>query len=610
MTNDTPRIADYVLPRVPSEGMKRLEEILHARVQSWAWKSNPGAKSKPYIDDDITNSISALDEEELGAALVRSCQFGDLTIAKKIWSSRGPFGIEYVRSNLQDIVNGLPVAVQMNSKDYLANAESTSKMQELLEWMPTVGLGFMVGVGTSRAMLLNSYQLWKPQELVREMPGFSGSLPILSAGVLTNPELLVGLQDMVNKSHFPDAYNHVLCWATPDMVSEMSSNLNTYRVNQFFQVHERGDPTAIRKLSYDECTSDFLADVCPSKMDEKLVDEKYSWVYDKIEIRTVSESATFDPHDLIVLKHLGSESIQLGYDHPEGLILCRTTVDFLNKFEIGHVCKGNFEVAEQFCNSYFPLDLIAMYYGENGLQNGNAYKPEVGMMESQGGRTHWIHLACKLLRADSPVRENLAASVQKSIWEFLLKYNSKYALDAEDALSLYSAMGIDNSKLKIILEVGDIDLMYKGGYIFSDETNLIHSSSSSKINDDSSYVKLSLYNSNQFLGLSHFDNEQLSEVYRSAIKMNLWPSESKRPDSLSSALKMLSKKKSLKENDADHSLKAYFQIFGAEACAKEATTSLQWERLSEVFDTSTMSKFVGMAPASARGKLLEDNLGL
>ncbi|MHD0644238.1 hypothetical protein ACYPKM_01210 [Pseudomonas aeruginosa] len=198
-------------------------------------------------------------------------------------------------------------------------------------------------------------------------------LPELVDDVLHEPGLYLGLQKKVGqKSVDPEWYRHLLCWATPEMVQKYPELLPFQSV---FDVHVEsiaGKP--IDKWVNADCSSD---EMFGSRLGAEIKSSEDIQIGTGLRIGLFTEGRKLNHLDNEVLIKFGSKTFTQGIEIRDGRVLCRTTVDFLSRFQIGHhLVRSAFD---EVMKELSPLDIILAL--SRDAQPDNPSQPEIKQLE-------------------------------------------------------------------------------------------------------------------------------------------------------------------------------------------------------------------------------------
>lgn len=614
---------------VGSAEYQRLNQILELRFQSWVELSSSAKLSqanrpqlKPYEAQEIETTIIGLQDDERGRALFRACIHGDLEIAKAIWAKRGPFDVSYgtARKGYDTTINDELVHDSTAAWHYFTNIKDSAELSELLEWMPTVGMGFLVGVGADTAPMLQSSRLEKTIQNIAWASSFTGDLPTLTRGVVTDPELMVTLLARSSASSYPDIFKEVLCWVEEGALHDFEGQVSSYRsIQSLFLDNENGSDYL--EVPVAEVDDEIIKDIRTTYLvDGNPVLSEAKWKYRSLDLRTFPDEPA-EPKNRLVLGYQADVPLSHGFNHKPGYVLCRTSVDFLAQFPVGSIRQANLSKAEDFTKSYFPLDLAL-------LQTPQENAMHTGCLARKNGMHHGVHDTLyeikRLFRAfadSSPLQPYLKQAINPTLFGFIKQHHCYVSLDVNSMIGLHQGLGIDNTGFSVDIDYKDLQKLHDIGYRFSDESTTIHSLRKNEAGTPlmhrptESYTDVKFDPESAMMGKGsqnqgERDKDAVDNRYAYAISMNLWPAETTRPESLSEAVVMAGRKRKWGETPHERSLLAYIDHAGMEACAEVAKTTPHWTFLKDHFGREAMEPFMSSATRAARGKILMDDLGM
>jgi hypothetical protein len=203
----------------------------------------------------------------------------------------------------------------------------------------------------------------------------------------------------------------------------------------------------------------------------------------------------------------------------------------------------------------------------------------------------------------------------KDQWKSLF-HRANY-LDAPSLLGLYDAFKINNAGRGISLFREDLEVLAETGYRFAGNTKIF------SLADDhlfDAWNKTENLQIRPSVCLTFFSPAFISstgasadaqKAFRSLLKVNLWPNHGTPPKNVASALNRASmcSLKTLR-NSTTLALHSYLFNAGVEACAEAATSPDHWNTLLSVFTGDELQPYLAEMPREARGRVLEDGLGL
>jgi hypothetical protein len=446
---------------------------------------------------------------------------------------------------------------------------------------------------------------------------FDGELPFLDAGVLKQPELVFALFDESKVSVMPAAYQPVLCWATKAMVKEFPDQLAP--LTTFQEVDQHG-PLAEWKNTKSYRQMDFhriVTGVRPSENSTRIAGA--------------------------VFGYMGPVSAKFGFDDEQGRVLCETTVNFLLKFETGPSDDARVDQAKTFVDGYFPMDIISAQVTKECVERfgHDVALPELSSW-MQKDHTSRFNDLFGLLAKDHPLRDRAMSMMPRELWHKLALTKNGDNLNAASLVALQETFGIDNTGMTLNLYTRRVMEFFGTGFRFSDQTEVFEDSGDDEDHfnacdtydaygqeddheqeDDpeaeqaqpSPTIVNLQFESTDFVSTLSKGNDdvrrQMLEGYQEMIKLNLWPVQGLKPRDLEHALSM-SDREGLggTANKLVMSLKAYLMLAGVEACVQAATSPRHWTALMETFSNDEMAPYLSIMPKSAKGRMLENVLGL
>lgn len=606
-----------------SRSFERLNEILEARYMGWvelSTKAKLEYSPRSIAPQDIPAAIGGLEEGECAAALFRACIHGDLEIAKEIWGTRGPFSVDYQKGMSQDLINGEVVFSTVKAKHALTNLRSSSELVELMEWMPSVGMGFMVGIGSQDGLLLQSSKLERPIKHLSWSSSFTGDLPVLSNGALSHPELMLALQAKSSASAYPGIFQEVLCWVDEKVVPEFADHLHAYESMQSLFLDSQ-DGQEYLEVPIADVTDEIVAGIATNHLENgERVTREAPWKYRSLILETVPAELS-DPRNRIVLGYQADEPLKHGFNHKAGHVLCRTTVDFLSQFPVGQVSKENLSKASDFTKDYFPLDLAMLQTPQVHAMHTNCLRTSNGMRHGSHDTLYLIKSFYQAFADSSPIQLHMKKAINESLFGFVKLHHCHVPLDVGSMIGLHQGLGLDNTGFSVDIDYKDLQALKDISYRFSDESRTVASLRKNKegnpifnrLVESDTEVKFDVEDSLMEKGSQNQgprDAEAIANRYTNSVAMNLWPAETPQPASLAEALVMASRKKKWGETPHERSLLAYIDHAGMQACAEVAKTTPHWTFLKDHFGRAAMEPYMGSATRAARGKILMDDLGM
>lgn len=613
----------------PSPALSRLGEIFAARHQPWADYPVGGKeklRQKPYTAAELTDAINGLEHYEVARALVGAAMEGDLEIAKAIWAARGPFEVVHEHRGYLELINGTSVRQSTQAKHHLPSAKSLSDVKELMEWLPTIGLGFMVGVGSEQSMLLDSTYLEVPIRKLAHKIAYTGELPSLSRGVVSNPELMIALADKARTSHFPEAYDDILCWVPNEEVAEFQEHLKPFVVHQGLSLvrpktPEEGSGFHRQTFALSECTETLIAQV-DSRGIENGDSKNYSrqWSFRGLEMRIEPAGGLAEYASEALLPYLASEAIAHGFDHKPGHTLCHTSVAFLCNFMPGREEPLKLQEAMQFAEQYFPMDLLCVAKEGKDKCDPSCLRLRTGFMRGQGRGVSNITDLLRFFGDDSPLKDQVRREVPRPLVDFMVNLQCDISIDGKTLLAMKQGLGMDNSGFGVRLDSQSLQMLHDAGYQFAPGTATHLPQRHSATGRQLTYQRMSHQDTEVYLHLSGEyvtaagspkpETPELKNAYQNALRMNLWPAETPRPENLRKAMIQAAAKKKPGDSNQERALRAWFDLEGVENCVKAADTVSQVDFVRRHFGHNAVQPYLNLTSRKIRGRLIEDDLGM
>ncbi|MBI6885867.1 hypothetical protein [Pseudomonas putida] len=566
--------------------------------------SNNEEENAQARDGFFEEMADVLSDYDLADGIFLAILQGNHYVARRLIEYRGPVSLEYVncRPNIvKHRLNGEDVN-PANAKA-LSNLRSPADLKAVLELVNEFGLKGLAEPGlTYPALFRKIDQNLVVQEFKQDR--FAGELPELSKGVLHAPELAIALDIEASRNTNPGAYRPMLCWATQEMVDEFPGGLSPLRPFQYVS-----SPTFQGSLE-----------------EWRSPDENSSTLMFTELVVGVEPSAGARFGEWLMAPMCPPEA-QYGFDDPHGRVLCETTTDFLLQFDMTGTQVENERAATEFAGKYLPIQIMATQIAQACIRDFAHADPQYNFERvyatSMEGSFNSLF---ELLSEDNPLREKALAMMTPAQWKTLFGKTDSMRLTAKALVAMHQSFGLDNTGLNLGIDCRDIPTLKAGGYHFSEDTVFF-----SDRNKFDSYVRdhridRSLgkptavygYLNKSFLLDPVMDEmspeERLHEMTRYSsdiLSLNLWPSESKKPEALLDVLKATVRTNLNDSNDMRAlALRAMMSDAGIEACVEAATTPTHWDKMREVFSRDELLSYRDVMPAKAKGWLIEDDLGI
>jgi hypothetical protein len=544
-------------------------------------------------------SMDTLNQEDLAECILYATLRGSESMVRTLVERRGMVPIEV--QTLQTtpptyLLNGQPV--EFNGLKFFYDIDqydTVNKINSLLEMIVELGMKGLIDLGDTYPLLLRNV-CPSPFEDKYNRFMFDGSLPELSGGVVSRPELAIAMSDRSATSASPEAYQPMLCWASEDMVRQFSENLIPLR--PFQNVPGHGTLAEWKAKSGE-----------PGNLE-----------FDCISIGIEPTEKNSD-YASCLIGPMAPELSKKGFDDIGGKLLCETTTDFLLQFETSACIEQNVRAATEFVGAYCPILIMAkkalsLYQGK-GVDVPLHAESQVFVTDMQSN----FDTLFSLLNVSSETSERAKAIMTQEQWRAVAK-KGQSSIASVSLLALWQCFGIDNASLQLCLEGGLLAYLAQNGYRFSSDTRVFEDEDLFReySSRDGSATTTGILIGDYRIPFvpDYFDGQEdaslLSQaivVFQKILSSNLWPTTQGRPLDVKDALKQCN---GLNLDDFESNqamlLRAYLLNEGVDACVNAVTSAQQWQKLMTVFGSNEMTPYLGKMPKSARGGMLESVLGL
>lgn len=537
--------------------------------------------------------FGALEPEDLAPVLVDALGHGDNKFAEVLWQLRGPFEVTiFTESDGTQVLNGVP-GDHLPPKDNILNSCGTMPgLKQLFANIRDMNVQGLVGTSPGAGALLVSDGLEKALELCREAR-FEGKLPTLSNNRLSQPELLFGLMDASKDGIAGTTYEHVLCWASPEMVRINPDSLHAFHSVQHVSILDSNDN--FQYYGYEGWTRVFESERGQGRG------------VNSPQLYNLTSAADVENEiGQLLLHSMGSPLAQHGFLDNGGMVLCSTTTAFLAGFEVySPLDPANMRKSESFVASYLPLDLLCRQADKT---NDWKYPLINGVLGAQKASS-----LISILDTDAELSARVAALLSPAQWTSVA---STLTMDAPMLLGLQKAVGIDNSGMSTLIRFKDFDTLYEQGYKFSPRTVLKigekqHPSDLLDHRGDVVMIELAkIHRVNEnIVNL----RDKLKETYIQLVSMGLWPVDVERePTDLRKVLAECAKQTTFAEKHDRRSLlyRAWLVNAGVETCVAMAKTPREMHLLVTVLGDEAMRPYVDRIPLATRGQMFTRELGV
>lgn len=536
---------------------------------------------------------------------VEDCAFqaavnGNVQLLRLLFQEKGQIEVNYENKapNLRrHILNG--VTYDMTGIKRLKDLKSVAHFKDLLRAIDEFGIRGLSEPGETYPALFHRIDDNKVITGL-SVERFSGDLPELSGGVLKSPELAIALKHEEATNPHSSAYRPILCWASPEMVESFPGSLAP--LTPFQQVSSFSGVQSMR---------DFKADVGSST----------NMLFHSIKVGV--EPSVSAVHAALLMKSLCPVATFNGFDDPQGRVLCETNTDFLLRFPLVGLNAGNTKAAKDFAQGYCPIELIATKAIDSCVDD-YGHPDRLWFMKAGYSTEHDKSYSDIFAMAgdDHPLKDRARQMMEPAQWKALL-HKADTTLIASSMIAMHQAFGFDNKGLRITVTGSEIEQYLAANFRFSDDSNFFDTTKRFKAHLDQTLVTgttavLSTFSSSSLSdrGEPQASGADILEVATKnfqdvVIKLNLWPSDSERPKDLADALRMAGPLELTSwGNNRAMGLRAILVDSGLNACTEIAKTPRAWLKLTEVFPRDEIDPYIKQMPREAKGKLLEQDLGM
>jgi hypothetical protein len=544
--------------------------------------------SEAWSASELAN-MDRLEGSDLPECILKATIQGRERTVRTIMERRGPVPILF-EVNPDDpfdqTLNG--ISVEVDHSEFASKAKSPAAIKAILALIDEFQMKGLMETGPVAPWLLNGSE-FNPFLMRHNVSEFTGVLPALIDGVLAQPELAIALRAESSKTSTPEAYKPMLCWASQSMLEQFPNNLAPLEHVQ--EVIGFGSMKDWREACGQPGALDF------SKIE--------------VGIQATQSCSEVVPY---LQQCMTPQASKYGFEDDQGRHLCETTADFLLQFPALDCDDDNLKAAFTFTANYCPIDIMAVQAIAVCREQFGVYQSRDFLIPTQKETMeHSFDFLFSALGDTHPLHERVRNLMTRDQWVHLFKKASN--VSPESMVGLYQAFGVDNTGAGLSLNASDFEVLVAGGYQFSSQT-INHSDSrffdDHVLNGDlnSRPSVFLIFTAGMMLG-SIGAIQKYREVYRNILRTNLWPTSDKPPNDISQALK-LSLGYSLK-NPVKHqalALNAYFLNAGVEACAAAVRSPRHWMTLAHVFSAQELKPYLAEMPLDAKGRVLEDGLGL
>ncbi|WP_274644369.1 hypothetical protein [Pseudomonas serbica] len=580
---------------------QKILSILDKRVTEDSVKAR--VDSMDAIDLDIPKLkilIETLPANDSAGVLLSAIIRGDNLIAEMVWDERGPFPVDLKKLPLDETMkdrytlNGEPFSLAgIKIIGSLRSASTRPDLVRLFRNIRDMKVKGLIGPSESERSLFEANPIDEALEVARSV-SFGGELPVFTQERVERPELLLELLDASRSSIAGTAYDPLLCWANPEMVSRYSGQLYRIESEQELKIL---DSTRSTRLTFPEWANLF------AETDGKNLRND--------DFKLTSHSVHQPKLAQQLLNVMGTPAHQHGFIEREGLLLCHTTAKFLGEFEVAVIDSANAVKAQQFVEEYLPLDGVTHLAFPDGFgslkKNGLhpiSYRTGSGVRpRSSDNRKDFMDLI-----ADPELGSQVLSLMSPNQWRHLA---GQQTLVSSSMLALHKGLNFDNEGLAVRLDRRGLTALHEAGFRFSKQSQVMMSKNQPEETwVDVRLITVDLKDAKDMVK----QRAPLDLAFEQMASMGLWPTSTlPAPTDLRSALASCVKRKDVagKYDEVSISLRSYVRSAGIEACAEEAKDSNKhWSFLLQIFGVDELRPYTPKMPLNARGQVFGQDLGL
>lgn len=550
--------------------------------------------------DGYKEKIAKLSDYDLMDCAFQAAVNGNVQLLRLLFQEKGHIEVNYENKapNLRrHVLNG--VTYDMNGVKRLKDLKSVADFKDLLRAIEEFGIRGLSEPGETYPAIFHRIDDNKVVEGLG-VERFAGDLPELSDCLLKSPELAIALKHEETSNPHPAAYRPILCWASSEMVEAFPDSLAPLVPFQ-----------QLSSFSGDQSMEDFKANAGSTT----------NMIFHSIKVGVTPSSNTV--HSALLMKSLCPLSTFNGFSDPQGRVLCETSTDFLLGFPLVGVTPGNTQAAKDFARGYCPIELIATMAIDSCVDD-YGHQDRLWFMKAGHSTAHDKAYSDIFAMAgdDHPLKDMARQMMEANQWKALL-HKADTTLSASSIIAMHQAFGFDNTGLRITVTGSEVDQYLAANFRFSDESHFFDTTKRYKAHLDQNMVTgttavLSTFNSSSLSdrGEPHATGASILDVATKnfqdlVIKLNLWPSDSERPKDLADALRMAGPMElNSWGNNRAMGLRAILVDAGLEACIEVAKTPRAWLKLTEAFPRDQIEPYIKDMPREAKGRLLEQDLGM
>jgi hypothetical protein len=524
---------------------------------------------------DLHNYIEHLGEG-FAAVFVSALYKGDVEIAKTLkqrYASQFPLRLDDYKS-----INGHVISAYAET---MSNCRNVAEAREIFELVVESGLGNLVGKDaeddTSWKWMVSSSRWSSVTELTRaaqsELP-----LPMLSNGVVRNPEMLMALAQELPGTHYPELFNKTMAWiADADLESATVPAITTRPIRTFgtgifasVDIHNLCDfdLNRVSALKYEKQGSERVGL-------ETIVEVN-------VGLQVANGNLLNGEHFNLLGRYFVSDETLAGLNHPKGYTLCMVDTQWLAQFEAAAIQEDLLNKAHEFVSGFFPVNIF-YELSETASDYAAAAPNPTGIVEVAPYDARKFFL---LLEQES-TRAEILKIIPNELWRYMFE-RSQARLMAKGLLLAKEHLGLELTQFASVVRMSTSTLteLAAGGYnLWVNQEHVQRAS-----------VLLEKTNSER--------RSSLLDVYQSVIMMGGWPDDLPEITSIQEAIT-----KGVRVQDATLQM-AYLRAMGAEQVIPQVKTKAQWEFFFRTFENSEITPHLDRVPEHLRADILADDLGL
>ena len=503
----------------------------------------------PEKDRDLLDDAAQHLEQFYGVLQVGAVIKGDLEIAETLLKHKPDRDIVIDYSNLvnyQILIDGEECWFQ---SEYMHEI-SSRQLKRVYSILDQAGLRDLFDHKTP----LFGEGNFKHARLSTRSSGFKGTLPILTDGVLTHPELFLAFAEQKSQSAFGKVYDKIPCWIK-DVEHEISQQVIKFKKDQ--HLFHKPMKKELAKLS----------DADLQELEHhKTLGVRLGLTFENdatvgLQANTVTA----------LIKNMLPLHLQCGFNTPPGYVLAIMDLDYLAQFGANGFTSENMALARDFAEQFFPAPVLFNAYTHKSL----------GMSDGEIGVNSYESSLVFACLSDNSMVDGLLEVIPTDVWKNLFS-SCSYKLGATELLKAKELFGFTSLDSPVSVTLRDVLVLHAAGYIFEGGENT----------------------QNVRLSADQSEMDANPHIVAKYIQMGGWPSSLPRPVSMEEAMSLAVKRR----KDPIYTL--YLRSVGVEESLKAASTPAQYMLVLELFSSAEVNPHLKLLPKNLRGKHLEDVMGL